>query len=323
MANRLTISRALALALAAALLPTTFAVVETPAAAASPLGPARFATVLMDADTGEILYEEQPTAIRHPASITKVMTLYLAFNALDAGTLRLDDRVPISWHAAGQAPSKLGLRPGQSISVSDAIGVIAVKSANDIAVALAEKIGGSETNFARMMNQQARSLGMRQTNFVNASGLPDPAHFTSARDIATLSAALLRNHRQYYSNFSAMSYSYGKLRMANHNHLLGNYVGLDGIKTGFTVDSGFTLTASAERGGRRLIAVVLGAPTGWSRDRDITRLLDTGFTALQIRANGGQPDMTALLAASGFALNRSERPIPAMMLNPVQQGDAD
>jgi len=307
----------LALAAPAVVLPMT------PAAAISPLGAPRFATVLMDADTNEILYAEQATAIRHPASITKVMTLYLVFDALDAGRLRLDDRVVMTPHAARQRPSKLGLGVGQSLSVAEAISVVAVKSANDVAVALAEKIGGSESGFARMMTAKARQLGMRQTVFANASGLPDPAHFTSAQDIAILSAAMIRNHPDRYGCFAEQSFTYGRLRMANHNKLLGNVPGVDGIKTGFTNDSGFTLTASAVRNGRRLIAVVLGSPSGWQRDRDITALLNSGFTALEIRRAGRNEDMPALLASSGFALNRSMRPAPRIASLEIEEGDAE
>ncbi|MBW8910876.1 MAG: D-alanyl-D-alanine carboxypeptidase [Sphingomonas sp.] len=307
----------LALAVAAIIAPLL------PAHAASPLGAPRFAAVLMDADTREVLFSEQATAIRHPASITKVMTLYIVFDALDAGRLRLDDRVVMSAHAVSQRPSKLGLGIGQSLSVEEAINVVAVKSANDVAVALAEKIGGSEANFARMMTAKARDLGMRQTVFANASGLPDPAHFSSAQDIAILSASMIRNHPDRYRCFSEQSYSYGRLRMANHNKLLGNVAGLDGIKTGFTNDSGFTLTASAVRGGRRLIAVVLGSPSGFQRDRDITALLNAGFTALDIRRGGGSEDIQALLASSGFALNRSLRSAPRIAALDIEEGDGE
>ncbi|KRB81131.1 D-alanyl-D-alanine carboxypeptidase [Sphingomonas sp. Root710] len=293
------------------------------AQAISPLGGPRFAAVLMDADTNEILYAEQATAIRHPASITKVMTLYIVFDALDAGRLRLDDRVVMTPRAVSQRPSKLGIGVGQSLSVEEAISVVAVKSANDVAVALAEKVGGSEENFARLMTAKARQLGMRQTVFANASGLPDPAHFTSAQDIAILSAAMIRHHPDRYRCFSEQSYSYGRLRLANHNKLLGVVPGLDGIKTGFTNDSGFTLTASAIRGGRRLIAVVLGSPSGWQRDRDITTLLNTGFTALDIRRNGGIEDMPALLSSAGFTLNRSLRPVPQLATLDVEEGDGE
>ena len=306
-----------ALALPVAVLPTN------PAAAQSPLGAPRFAAVLMDADTSEILYAEQATAIRHPASITKVMTLYLVFDALDSGRLKPDDRVVMSSHAVSQRPSKLGLGTGQSLSVEEAVNVVAVKSANDVAVALAEKIGGSEANFAQMMTAKARQLGMRQTVFANASGLPDPAHFSSAQDIAILSAAMIRNHRDRYHCFSEPSYSFGRIRMANHNKLLGNVVGLDGIKTGFTNDSGFTLTASAVRNGHRLIAVVLGSPSSGQRNHDITTLLNTGFTALDIRHGGGTEDMPALLASAGFALNRSLRTGQQLKALDIEEGDGE
>lgn len=295
----------------------------TPLSAASPLGMPRFAAVLMDAETSEILYAEQATAIRHPASITKVMTLYMVFDAIEAGKLRLDDRIVMSPHAASQKPSKLGLGIGQSLSVEEAINVVAVKSANDVAAALAEKLGGTEANFARMMTAKARKLGMNQTMFANASGLPDPAHFSSAQDIAILSAAMIRNHPTRYRCFAEQTYNFGRIRMANHNRLLGTVDGLDGIKTGFTNDSGFTLTASALRNGRRLIAVVLGSPSGWQRNRDITSLLNSGFTALQIRQNGGRDDMPALLASSGFVLNRSLRTAPQMTAIDIEEGDGE
>lgn len=307
----------LLLTMSAALLPSY------PVWAASPLGAPRFATVLMDADTSEILYAEQATAIRHPASITKVMTLYLAFDALAAGKLKPEDRIVMSRHAASQRPSKLGLGVGQSLSVEEAINVLAVKSANDVAAAMAERIGGTETNFARMMTAKARQLGMRQTVFANASGLPDPAHFSSAQDIAILSAAMIRNHPDRYRCFSEQSYSFGRLRFMSHNKLLGVVPGLDGIKTGFTNDSGFTLTASAIRDGRRLIAVVLGSPTGWQRNRDITTLLNTGFTALEIRRAGGTEHMPALLASAGFVLNRSVRPMPQFTALEIEEGGGE
>ncbi len=195
-----------------------------------------------------------------PASITKVMTLFLTFDALASGRLGLDDRVPISRHAAAQRPSSSASRPAAR-SACDAIQVVAVKSANDIAVALGEKLGGSETTFARMMTDKARMLGMKATYFANASGLNDASNFTTARDLAILSSSLIRSHPDYYSYFGQRFASYGRQRFANHNPLLGQLPGMDGIKTGFTNDAGFTLAASATRGGRRLIAVVLGEPS--------------------------------------------------------------
>jgi D-alanyl-D-alanine carboxypeptidase len=299
----------------------------TPAnAARSPLGPARYSAILVDAATGETLYQQAATQIRHPASITKVMTLYLAFDALRDGRLRLNDRIPISRHAASQQPSKLGLAAGNDISVADAISVIAVKSANDIAVAMAEKIGGSETGFARMMTRKARQIGMNQTVFTNASGLPDPGNFTSARDLAIMSMALLREHRQYYYYFGQRSVSYGSTTIKTHNHLLNRFAGYDGIKTGYTVDAGFSLAASAVRNGRRLIAIVLGEPSVAVRDQQVANLLDAGFRTLMRRERGEYVTVANLLPPSAFRPSRSgpyQRPVsvPASLAPTMDEGD--
>lgn len=296
---------------------------SSPGIAASPLGPARFAAILMDADSKEILFSDQASAIRHPASITKVMTLFLVFDALEAGKLQLTDHVVMSHHAASQRPSKLGLAAGRSLTVDEAIRIVAVKSANDVAVALAEKLGGTEARFAEMMTDKARALGMRQTVFSNASGLPDPATFTSAHDLALLSVALLRDHADRYNYFSERSIAFGQQRMTNHNHLLGNFIGLDGIKTGYTADAGFTLAASAARAGRRLVAVVLGAPTSASRNRNISAMLTAGFTAFDIRALGNVADIPALLASAGFAPNLATPSMRLQKLLPMDEGDEE
>ena len=255
----------------------------------------KYAAILVDAKTGEVLYSRRADAARAPASITKVMTMYLAFEALAKGDLRLDERIPMSWHAINQAPSRLGLGKGQKIDLDDAMRVIATKSANDVAVALAERIGGSEARFAEMMNTKARELGMRNTNFVNATGLPSPMHETTARDLALLSMALLKNYPKYYAYFSQQQYEYGKLKWANHNHLLGKLPGCDGIKTGYTAAAGYTLAASAQRDGRRLVAVVLGGPSGNARDGNVTALIDAGFDVLKRRANGERATVAASL----------------------------
>ncbi len=247
---------------------------------------ARYAATVIDARTGEVLYASAAHEARHPASITKVMTLFLAFDALENGKLKLGDPVTISRHAANQRPSRLGLRPGKSLTVDQAIRVVAVKSANDIAVALAEKIAGSEDAFAAQMTRKARALGMKDTFFANASGLSDLRNVTTAHDIALLSAAVLRHHPERYAYFSQREFRYGGQAYANHNKLLGKVLGVDGIKTGYTLDAGFTLTASAQRDGRRLIAVVLGEPTSEMRNRDVTALLDAGFEMLKARGEG-------------------------------------
>ena len=228
--------------------------------AASLYSAPRYAAILIDNSTGEVLYARRADEARYPASITKVMTLYVAFEEVAAGRLRLDDDIRISRRARGQAPSKLGLRVGTTISVKDAFGVIATKSANDIAVALAEHISGSEAAFAERMTATARRIGMMNTLFRNASGLPNPDHITTARDIATLSRAMLRDFPDLYPVFSQAQYRYRGLAVENHNHLLRTMPGVDGIKTGFTNAAGFTLAASAVRGDHRLVAVVLGGP---------------------------------------------------------------
>jgi D-alanyl-D-alanine carboxypeptidase (penicillin-binding protein 5/6) len=277
------------LLMAAALLPL-------PALAGSLYSTPRYAAILIDHDTGELLYARRADETRYPASITKVMTLYVAFEELTAGRLQLDDKIRISRHAFGQAPSKLGLRPGATISVRDAFGVIATKSANDIAVALAEHISGSEAEFAARMTQTARRLGMKASVFHNASGLPHPDHTTTARDIAILSRAMLRDFPTQYPLFSQTHYDYRGQAVANHNHLLRTMPGVDGIKTGFTNAAGFTLAASAVRGGRRLVAVVLGGPSRMGRDGNVQDLLATGFDVLDRRQRG-----EILTVASRFA----------------------
>lgn len=276
----------------------------------------RYAAVLMDAHTGEILYANAFRELRHPASITKVMTLYLAFDALASGTLKLTDPIVFSKNAAAQRPSKLGIAPGNSITVDQAIRIIAVKSANDVAVALAETIGGSQEKFVELMNRKARLLGMRDTNYANPSGLPDPNNVTTAYDLALLSSALMRVHPARYAYFSQQSFSYGKQVFTNHNHLLGKVVGMDGIKTGYTVDAGFTLAASAARESRRLIAVVLGEPSIVARNRDVTALLEAGFTVLRERGNGIRLAVTDALPVAQHPAFRTGDPI-------VEQGSND
>lgn len=268
----------------------------------------RYAAILEDANTGEVLYERRADLTRFPASITKVMTLYLAFDALANGRCHLDDRIPISRHAATQPPSKLGLRVGETISVEEAMRVIAVKSANDIAVALAEHLAGSEPAFVAEMNAKAQSLGMRGTHFMNANGLPNPLHYTTARDLATLSSALLKNHADRYAYFSTPDYTRAGRITLNHNHLLGQVPGVDGIKTGYTASAGFTLAASAVRNGRRLIAIVLGSPTGHARDNNVAQLLDAGFAVMQQRVFGLRTSVAGLLGEDGTP--RLAGPVP-------------
>lgn len=310
------VSPSLAQPFSIALPPASPALIEPPAPAPKTLsiGP-RYSAALIDAHTGEVLYANAFRELRHPASITKIMTLFLAFDALEAGTLKLTDRVPFSAHAVSQRPSRLGIAAGGTITVDEAIRVIAIKSANDVAVALAEKLSGTEPAFVKMMTHKARLLGMRDTVYANASGLPNPANVTTAYDIALLSAALMRVHPDRYRYFSQQRMNYGNQVFTNHNHLLGKVIGMDGIKTGYTLDAGFTLAASAERDGRRLIAVVLGEPSIAARNRDVTALLDAGFIVLKERSNGVRLAVTDALPIQQH---------PAFRTGPdVEQGSND
>jgi D-alanyl-D-alanine carboxypeptidase (penicillin-binding protein 5/6) len=259
---------------------------SVPGGTASLYAVPKYAAILINSDTGEVMYARQADATRFPASITKVMTLYIAFQELRAGNIRESDDIRISSFAASQPPSKLGLRPGQTITVREAMGVIATRSANDIAVALAEYISGSQAEFAARMTREARRLGMSRTTFINATGLPNPGHVTTARDIATLSRALIRDFPKRYPMFSQVAFEYEGQQIGNHNHLLSTLPGVDGIKTGYTNAAGFTLAASAAHDGTRLIAVVLGGPNRMMRDGNVTDLLDTGFSVLTRRSRG-------------------------------------
>lgn len=261
----------------------------------------RYAAIVVDANSGEVLYQQRADMPRHPASITKVMTLMLAFDALDRGELRLDDTVEMTPEAVRQPPSKLGLKLGEGLPVEDAIRVIAVKSANDVAVALAQRLAGSEAAFVQQMNAKARALGMSGTNFANASGLPNVNHFTTARDLAVLAAALFREHADRYAYFSQQEFAWRGRLMPNHNKLLGRVPGVDGIKTGYTSASGYTLLSSAVRNGQRLITVVLGTPSGFVRDNNVAELIEAAYAVLESRRWGGRLDMqTALGLEQGY-----------------------
>lgn len=235
------------------------------------------ASIIIDADTGAVMQATNADAITHPASLTKMMTLYMLFDQLSAGRMKLDQRLAVSAHAAAQAPSKLALQPGQSIRVEDAILALVTKSANDVAVVIAEAIGGSEDHFGTLMTQRARTLGMGRTVFRNASGLPDSEQITTARDMATLGRSLLRNHPRYFHYFSARTFEWNGDTITNHNRLMLRYNGADGIKTGYIRASGFNLVSSVERGGRRLIGAVMGGRSAASRDRHMEALLDAAF----------------------------------------------
>jgi D-alanyl-D-alanine carboxypeptidase len=232
-----------------------------------------FASIIVDANSGATLTANSPDASRHPASLTKIMTLYLLFERLDAGKIKLDSEMEVSEHASEQAPTKLGLRPGQTIKVEDAIKGLVTRSANDAAVVIAEAIAGDEDDFAKLMTRKARALGMTRTVYRNASGLPDDAQVTTARDQSTLGRAIQDRFPRYYRYFSITAFNYHGRSIRNHNKLLGRVEGVDGIKTGYIRASGFNLVTSMRRGNRHLVGVVLGGRSGGSRDAIMRNLL--------------------------------------------------
>ena len=232
-----------------------------------------FSSIIVDGNSGATLSANNPDASRHPASLTKIMTLYLLFERLDAGKMKLDTEMDVSEHASEQAPTKLDLRPGQTIKVEDAIKGLVTRSANDAAVVIAETIAGDEGDFAKLMTRKARALGMTKTVYRNASGLPDDEQVTTARDQATLGRAIQDRFPRYYRYFATEAFNYRGHSIRNHNRLLGNVEGVDGIKTGYTRASGFNLVTSMRRGNRHLVGVVLGGRSGGSRDAIMRGLL--------------------------------------------------
>src|ERR1051326_2837720 len=233
-----------------------------------------FASIVVDANTGQTIQEKSADSLRHPASLTKIMTLYLLFERLDAGKMKLSTMMPVSEHAAEQSPTKLNLKAGQNIEVEDAIRGLVTRSANGAAVVIAEAIGGDEETFARMMTAKARALGMSKTTYMNASGLPDDDQVTTARDQALLGRAIQERFPKYYRYFSTSSFTWRGEEIRNHNHLLGRVEGVDGIKTGYTHDSGFNLVTSVRRGERHIVAVVLGGSSAGSRDAKMRDLIE-------------------------------------------------
>jgi len=231
------------------------------------------ASIVVDGNSGAVLQASHPDALRHPASLTKIMTLYLLFEHLEVGKIKLDSPLKVSEHASGQAPTKLGLKPGETIAVEDAIKAIITKSANDAAVVVAENLGGDESNFAKLMTQKARALGMTRTTYINASGLPDDDQITTARDQALLGRLIQKRFPRYYKYFSTESFVYHGEVMRNHNHLLGAIEGVDGIKTGFTRASGFNVVTSVHRDGHYIVAVVMGGRSSLERDAQVRELI--------------------------------------------------
>lgn len=246
-------------------------------------GAPKYAALVIEAESGSVLFERYPDAKRYPASLTKMMTLYLLFDELEAGRLSLSSELSVSAQAAGQPPSKLGLASGAKISVETAINALVVKSANDVAVVVAEGISGSEWKFAQAMTAKARALGMTNTTFKNASGLPNSTQTTTARDLAILGQRLLQDHRDYFHYFSTREFAWNGRTYATHNSLVKTFEGADGFKTGYTQRSGFNLVTSAKRDGARLIGVVLGGRSVRTRDEHMKSILSTAFADISAK----------------------------------------
>ncbi len=287
----------------------------------------QFSSIIVDGNSGAVLSSNNPDGVRRPASLTKIMTLYLLFERLDAGKMKLDTEMEVSEHASEQAPTKLGLKPGQTLKVEDAIKGLVTRSANDAAVVIAEAIAGDEDEFAKLMTRKARSLGMSKTTYRNASGLPNDEQLTTARDQATLGRAIQDRYPRYYRYFATTVFNYRGQSIRNHNRLLGNVEGIDGIKTGYTRASGFNLVSSMRRGNRHLIGVVLGGRSGGSRDATMRNLLaenlEKGATKRTVAAiterNGSdgtvdvaQADTASRPTESGNALSAAEPGLAAM-----------
>ena len=302
------------------------------------------AAIVVDAKSGKVLYSSNPDAKRHPASLTKMMTLYMLFESIDSGKTSLKTKIKMSSRCAGQAPSKLGIKAGGTISARDAILALVTKSANDVACAIGEHLAGSESGFARKMTARAHALGMTKTKFRNASGLPDPAQVTSARDMATLGRALQEHFPSHYKYFSTRSFKWKGATIANHNRLLGRVEGVDGIKTGYTRASGFNLVSSVKRGNRQIVAVVLGGDSGKARDQKMASLIEDylpkatkGARSVTIVQGAPDPDEVAVAAYAEDVPVPPKRPLASepittasvvgansiFALAAVEQGDAD
>jgi D-alanyl-D-alanine carboxypeptidase len=297
-----------------------------------------FSAIVVDANTGREIYGVNENGLRHPASITKVMTLYLLFEQLDKGAMTLQSRIPISEHAAAQEPSKLGISAGDSLSVDEAIKAVVTRSANDVAVAIGEAIGGDESTFAQMMTRKAHALGMSRTIYRNCSGLPNDEQITTAHDLTVLARATEERFPKYFHYFSTHEFDYAGEIIGNHNHLLGRVDGVDGIKTGYTRASGFNLLTSVHRDGRSLVAVVMGGHTAGARDRIMEQLIADhiaeastgGHTATMIADNeppapNAAPFVAPLVVQSGHSASVVAFNSPATRTRPApeERGEGD
>ncbi len=282
----------------------------------------RYSSIVIDADTSAVLHESNADASRYPASLTKMMTLYMLFEAIEQRKMILDTRMQVSVHAASMPQTNIGLRTGDSISVRDAIPALIVRSANDVAAVVAEALGSSEANFGRMMTDKARRLGMHATTFRNASGLPNGEQKTTARDLVTLSARLMKDFPNYYHYFSTRSFNYKGTIYRSHNRMVSNTPGVDGMKTGFIRASGFNVATSAKRGDRRVIAVVMGGQTAAARDQHTAQLLDRSFNqggrATELASNIRNTHTVPVAALKTSVSTPVPRPSPVPQNIPVR-----
>jgi D-alanyl-D-alanine carboxypeptidase len=283
-----------------------------------------YAALVVDDNSGQVLHEDHPDEPRHPASLTKIMTLYLLFEQLELGNVKLDTALPISVHAASQPPTKLGLRPGQTILVEDAIKGLVTKSANDAAAVVAEAMAGTEEEFAQRMTRKARALGMSGTTYVNASGLPADEQITTARDQITLGRAIQMRFPKYYAYFSTPFFIYRGAAMNNHNSLLRTVDGVDGIKTGYTEASGYNLVASVRRNNRHIVCVVLGGTSNAARDTRMRQLIEehivqatTERTAPMIVEKEPEPQGSEFTLSSSRSITLAPTLAPTLAAEPA------
>ncbi|MFC4624929.1 D-alanyl-D-alanine carboxypeptidase [Daeguia caeni] len=291
----------------------------------------RYAAIVVDANTGKTLFSSKADELRYPASLTKMMTIYMMLDAIKAGRMTMNTQIPVSAYAASRPPTKIGFRPGQTIRAEDAILAMITKSANDVAAAVGEYLGGTEERFAQMMTAKARRLGMRNTTFRNASGLPNKQQRTTARDMAILGMALRQHFPREFAYFSKSSFNYRGKTIRGHNRLLGRVEGVDGIKTGYTNASGYNLVSSVNLDGRRLVAVVMGGNTGAARDAHMAQLIRKYLPAASRGRTSGalfasktipQQDVPEVVAAAPMAAAPVAAPrtvpIPATRVQPVE-----
>lgn len=286
----------------------------------------KYASIVVDVDTKEVLHARHADSSRYPASLTKVMTLYMLFDALKAGELDLDDKLSVSRNAASQRPSNLKLKAGQKISVRDAIEALVVKSANDVAVVVAERLGGTEKRFATLMTAKAKQMGMKNTRFRNASGLPNSRQVSTARDLYILAESMMADHAEYYHFFQTNSFSWNGRTYKSHNKLLGTVDGVDGMKTGYIRASGFNLMTSAERDGRRIVVIMTGGRTAKTRNAHVKALVNAAFKQID-RSPAAQRRIAELRQQNAFEAvitptNPNGAAVPVLNGKPFGMGDA-